>query len=167
MNDSWLLFTKRKWCWDYYQSIIAKTMTDWIVRSSSGHDSYTMWTFKKCLRFYKSIGSLIYIWEIFMCIYPSICYGEGQYSRVNFITHLNHPHTWNPLKYTRPIEFSPIQMDWTVGSRFKFLSFNIKSLNLWATDEGVKGMGTTPNLIFGLIQDVSSYPPQVPWSVGP
>ena len=72
-----------------------------------------------------------------MCIHPSLCYGEGQYSKVDFITHPNHPHTWNPLKYTRPIEFSHIQMDWTEGQIF---SFTIKSLNLLATDEGVRGM---------------------------
>ena len=94
-----------------------------------------------------------------MCIHPSPCYGKGQHSRVDFITHPNHPHAWKPLKYTRPIEFSPIQMDWTVGSRVEFFSFNIKSLNLWATDEGVRGMGLIPNLISGLIQDVSSHPP--------
>ena len=38
---------------------------DWITRSSSGHDSYTTWTFKKCLHFYKSILSLLYIYILY------------------------------------------------------------------------------------------------------
>ena len=50
-----------------------------------------------------------------MCIHPSPCYGDEQHSKVDFITHLNYPHTWNPLKYTKPIKFSSLLMDWTVG----------------------------------------------------
>ena len=54
--------------------------------------------------------------------------------------------------------------------RGSFFFFNIKSLNLWVTDESV-GMRLTPNLISGPIQNVSSQHPyaphKVPWSVGP
>ena len=37
--------------------------------------------------------------------------------------------------------------------------FNIKSLSLWATGEGVGGIRLTPNLIYGPIQDASFLPP--------
>ena len=84
-----------------------------------------------------------------MCIHLLPCHGERQHSGVDFITHPNHPYTWNPLKYTRPIRFLPIEIDWTVGS----------TPNLWAMDEGVRDMGLTPNLLYGLIQCFSSYLP--------
>ena len=45
------------------------------------------------------------MWEIFMCIHPSPCYGEIQHSRVDFITHLNYPHTWKPLSTIDQLNF--------------------------------------------------------------
>ena len=36
---------------------------------------------------------------------------------------------------------------------------------MWATDEGVRGTRLSPNLIYGLIQNVFSHSTQVPWSV--
>ena len=46
---------------------------------------------------------------------------------------------------------------WIEGQIF---FFNIKSLNLWATDAGVRSMVLTRNLIYGIIQDVFFYPPK-------
>ena len=58
----------------------------------------------------------------------------------------------------------PNELDhWIEGQLF----FNIKSLNLWATDEGVRGMGLTPNLIYGPILGVSFYPPKFHDQWGP
>ena len=54
--------------------------------------------------------------------------------------------------------------EWTRAlDRVSNFFFNIKSLNLWATDEGVRGMGLILDVISGPIQD--SY--LVPLSLGP
>ena len=95
-----------------------------------------------------------------MRIHPSPYYGKGQHSGADFMIHPNNLHTWDLLKHTRAIKFLPIQMDWIVGSKVDFFFFNIKSLNLWAVDEGVRDMGLTPNLIYGPIQDVFFHPPK-------
>ena len=95
-----------------------------------------------------TISSLAIIW-----------WGMDAHKYFYIYIHPNHPRTWDPLNYTRSIKFSPNQMDWTVGSKFFFFFFNIKSLNLWVTDEGVRGMGLTPNSIYGPIQDVYFHHP--------
>ena len=55
-----------------------------------------------------------------MPIYLSPYYGEGQHSAADFMICLNHPHTWDTRNYTKSIEFSLIQRDWTIGSRVNF-----------------------------------------------
>lgn len=79
----------------------------------------------------------------------------GQHGGAGFMIHLNHPHTRDPLNYIGCIEFSPMT---GLSERGSIFFYNIKSLNLWAMGEGVRGMLLTLNLISGPIENVYFHP---------
>ena len=68
------------------------------------------------------------------------------------------------VHYFHQVFTSPNGLDGRIEAQIS--CFNIKSLNLCAADEGVRGMGLTPNLIYGPIQDVSPSP-STPMISGP
>ena len=65
---------------------------------------------------------------------------------------VTNPKVWHLSKWTEPLE----------GGHNFFL--NMKSLNLWAADEGVRGMGLGSNSILGVVPQRSFHPLWSHWT---